>query len=160
MFPRWVRPCCLWSALGPPGSFRDAPASKATFGDKVSHFASSSCLPQASLQASPPSIWGPGRVGFGFSLSSVSPSGQRPRGAQAADLGRGWRGQARQGSHGRGPPAQHAEVLLEEAVHLQEASVLVRAVAGGRGHLEGLPGQRVHGQLAHGDGPGDLQPHR
>lgn len=101
-------------------------------------------------------------MGFGFSLSSVRPrwGDQRPRGVQAADLGRGWHGQAGQGSHGRGPPAQHAEVLLEEAVHLQEASILVRAVAGGRGHLEGLPGQRVHGQLAHGDGPGDLQPHR
>lgn len=81
LLPRWVRPCCLRSALGPPGSFQDAPASKATFGDKVSHFASSSCLPQASLQASAPSIWGPRRVGFGFSLSSVRPSGQRPHGA-------------------------------------------------------------------------------
>ena len=94
LFPRWVRPCCLWRALGPPGSFREPPASKATFGDKVSHLASSSCLPRTSLQASPPRIWGPGRVGFGFSLSSVHPGGQRPLGVQAADLGRGRRGQA------------------------------------------------------------------
>lgn len=73
---------------------------------------------------------------------------------------------ARGASHGGGPPVQHADVqaflqvLLEEVVHLQEAGLLVGAVAGGRGHLEGLPGQRVHGQLAHGDGPGDLQAHR
>lgn len=25
LFPRWVRPCCLRRALGPPGSFRDPP---------------------------------------------------------------------------------------------------------------------------------------
>lgn len=69
-------------------------------------------------------------------------------------------------SHRGRPPVQHADVqaflqvLLEEVVHLQEAGLLVGAVAGGGGHLEGLPGQRVHGQLAHGDGPGDLQAHR
>ena len=68
-------------------------------------------------------------------------------------------------SHGGCPPVQHADVqaflqvLLEEVVHLQEAGLLAGAVAGSSCHLEGLPGQRVHGQLAHGDGPRDLQAH-
>lgn len=49
-------------------------------------------------------------------------------------------------SHGGRPPVQHADVqaflqvLLEEVVHLQEAGLLAGAVAGRRGHLEGLPG--------------------
>lgn len=49
-------------------------------------------------------------------------------------------------SHGGRPPVQHAhmetflQIWLEEVVHLEEAGLLVRAVAGGRGHLEGLPG--------------------
>lgn len=49
------------------------------------------------------------------------------------------------------------EVLLEEVMHLQEASILVWTVAGSCGHLEGFSGQCVHGQLTHGNGPGDLQ---
>lgn len=71
------------------------------------------------------------------------------------------------GGSDRGRPSvQHADVQaflqvrLEEVVHLQEAGLLVGAVASGSGHLEGLPGQRVHGQLTHGDGPGDFQAHR